>query len=75
MAQPATTSAPQPEGERSVSPLFDHLGCENSERAVYSAIYRRGEDGALHLQHASLLVGPAEMAAASWGAWMLTGSE
>jgi hypothetical protein len=75
MPEPAIAAAPQPEGQRSVSALFDHLGCENDERAVYSAIYCRGEAGTFHLQHASLLVGPAEMAAASWGAWMLTGSE
>jgi hypothetical protein len=73
--QQAITATLASEGDRSAGALFDHLGCEEGECAVYSAIYRYAEGGELHLQHASLLVGPAQMAAASWGAWMLTGSE
>ena len=50
--------------------LFDYLECEEDERAVLSVIYRRA-DAELHLQYASLLVGPARMSEMSWAKWRL----
>lgn len=61
-------------GSDPVDSLLQHLGIEEDERAVYSAIYRREEEG-VSLLYASLLIGPEEMAAGSWGAWMLNGAE
>lgn len=51
-----------------VETLFDRLEAEPAERAVLSAVYQR-EQGQLVVRHASLLVGPPEMAASSWGKW------
>jgi hypothetical protein len=75
MTDQAAISASSSKLDESIDALFDHLDCESDERVVLSAIYRQDNEGVLVLQHASLLVGPAEMAAESWGSWMLIGSE
>jgi hypothetical protein len=69
-----TQTPTQPAPEESVDSLFDHLGQEADERAVYSAIYGVDGEGGLGLRYASLLIGPAAMSEGSWAAWMLTGA-
>ena len=60
-----TASGPDP---ADVVALFDTLGAEEDEVAVLSAVYQPvGEE--LVLRHASLLIGPAEMAKGPWAKW------
>jgi len=57
-----------PDAAAAARNLIDRLSPENGERAVLSAIYQC--DGAeLTLRHASLLIGPPEVADVPWGRW------
>jgi len=48
--------------------LWEHLRIEDGEGVVLTAIYAKAGAG-FHLQAASLLVGPTEIASAGWPAW------
>ena len=56
------------EREALLERLWERLRPLHAERASLTAIYTR-EKGATHLRYASLLVGPAAMAASSWSDW------